>query len=176
MSGCSSSGKFTTTLTEEKNDWCDYPRKQVPEITYEWDWYTDYKRPYEESFVDNVLFKHGQKIVKFKRVGEVSVYVNDKDGERFERWYKVPEKYYWNQRDDCVWIEEYETEEYDLKTLKVRKYKMVLESENNMSQYDLEEFGLLKKDDNNWASYQPMTDEEVQEAINKINKEKETNE
>lgn len=175
MSGWQESGKFKTTLTEVKNEWCSYPLIHLPEITYEWDSYDDFKRPYEESFTHTVVFKHENIITEFKQIGAVSVYVNDKNGERFERWYNVPDNYYWDETTDCVWMNEYEVKEYDLKTFAVKKYKVILEEEYNMSRHDLDRFEVLKldKDEHRYENYQPMTDEAVQEMINK---EKETHE
>ena len=104
-----------------------------------------------------MVFKRENTIAEFKQIGA------------------VPDNYCWDRTTDCVWMNEYEVKEYNLKTFGVKKYKVILEEEYNMSRHDLDRFEVLKleKGEYRYENYQPMTDEEVQEMINK---EKETHE
>ncbi len=92
MSGFGDGGRFRATLTQVEEGF-GYPFNKVPEIDYEWDSYGDYKRPWEESDVETVVFKRDGKIVEYRKVYEAHVYVCDRDGERLERIRNVPSLY-----------------------------------------------------------------------------------
>ncbi len=169
-------GTITAKLEKPESQYGDmdvYPF-EMPELSIDGYIDEDFRRQFYSTTSEIVELKRKDKIIKYKDYGFFKVYVNDKDGERLCEFHEIPSDYTWDSRTDTVWCHGYSVMEYDLENLKIKRYKMVLEKEENMSQYDLEEYGVVEKptdDPNHWPSWNPLSDEEIQEIIkNKENK------
>lgn len=160
-------GKIKATFPEKKQNQYDegYPFK-VPDVTL--DGYVDdyLTRWFYSSACDSVIIRRDEEVIEYSKKSYCKVYVNDKDGERLCDFNEVPKDYIWDQTTDIVDVDDYFVKEYDLKNHKVKKYKMVLDKEENMTEYELKQYCDYKGDLPFPKTMGPLSDEQIQALIN----------